>query len=790
MTLPITPAVGGFSFAFWMIKKNPVNNARIFDWQDSGPTNGFTVLELANSKISTTLRNGASVVGDLNSKAKQNMRLFHYAVTFDGTVLKTYENGEYVNQDTSSAIVAAAAVLTVGRRSGGGNQWNGWMGELVFHNTPTAWSADQVKKLYCSGQIPSGASYWDFNGDVLDKSGNGKHGTLTGGTFVNNDKPRKNPRFMNGSSFFDGAASRIQFPFTPNVAGMTIAVRARLLQGVANGSVIFGWESAADRNGFTIKVDTAAGLFLSVGSNAAAPLSILFNNANKYVIGKWYDLAFTYDGSTHNFYIDSKLVATLSGITITTNGTNPTLGSRSYSATGLCKCFVSEFLYANAALTQKELFDFFKYSKLPVSAQNYYELDDIGTNFLDSIGTAHGTGASVTNVQAAVSVPRVMQTNDKASLYFATTNDVITHSNLGGTVGDTFSTIIREKMKSAGLTLEARVWNKGVDLIRTTSTGTLSVTLNSITATSTKPVFLFDKKWHEYAFTHDGTTFTCYRDGMLIESFALVATASDTASPFTIGNRSSFSRSIDGWLKTFRHFKNRVLTHKEIRDIYFAKDFSSRTGLLIELLLNEGTGATATDTSGNGLNGTISGATWSYNTASFPRLLPGKQYLPTPQMDVDGGSGLPAGWSHYDDGGGSTIVNTIDRSDFVTGTGSHKMTLFNGVSTYKNNWTQIVDLDIPRLLKKFGSTFVITARFKQSAGTQSLFTISGSGIANKSYITSGAVGWTVFTKKIQIEKTVGSLVLSIKLQNTNLVDTATLWVDEITLYPVKRTLPS
>lgn len=192
LTFPIVPAVTGFNLAFWAIKRNFTNNARIFDCQDAGPEDGFTVVEVTNGTNQFVTRNGASATGSLTSVRNVNADLVHYVYTHDGTTSKLYENGVLIATDTSSVMSATSqTVLTIAKRATGStNYWNGKIGEVVLHNTATPWTQEQITALYTNGIIPSGASYWLFNGDVLDGSGNGNHGTLTGGTYIDRTATR------------------------------------------------------------------------------------------------------------------------------------------------------------------------------------------------------------------------------------------------------------------------------------------------------------------------------------------------------------------------------------------------------------------------------------------------------------------------------------------------------------------------------------------------------------------------------------------------------------------------
>lgn len=193
LTLPIVPAVTGFNLSFWIIKRQYTSFDRIFDCLDStGLTNGFDVEITSAYKIQFLSKNVSSttstVLGVRNNKAE----LMHVVITHDGTGVKIYENGVLIAQDTSAVFtITPGNIIYVGRRSAGGNLGKFKIGEIVFHNTTTTWTQAQITDLYYNGVIPSGASYWLFNGDVLDGSGNGNHGTLTGGTYIDRTATRE-----------------------------------------------------------------------------------------------------------------------------------------------------------------------------------------------------------------------------------------------------------------------------------------------------------------------------------------------------------------------------------------------------------------------------------------------------------------------------------------------------------------------------------------------------------------------------------------------------------------------
>jgi len=193
VTFPITPKVTGFNLAFWIIKRQYTSFDRIFDCMDTtGLTNGFDVELTSEYKIQFLSKNVSSSTSTLQGVRNSKSELVHIVITHDGTGVKIYENGVLTSEDPSAVFtITPGNIVYVGRRSSGGNPGKFKIGEFVFHDTDTPWTQDQITNLYYNGSIPSGASFWLFNGNVLDGSGNGNHGTLTGGTYINRTATRE-----------------------------------------------------------------------------------------------------------------------------------------------------------------------------------------------------------------------------------------------------------------------------------------------------------------------------------------------------------------------------------------------------------------------------------------------------------------------------------------------------------------------------------------------------------------------------------------------------------------------
>lgn len=119
-----------------------------------------------------------------------------------------------------------------------------------------------------------------------------------------------------------------------------------------------------------------------------------------------------------------------------------------------------------------------------------------------------------------------------------------------------------------------------------------------------------DTEWHHLVGTFNGTTRQIYIDG-IVQSYTATNTSTGTLNlnntfylvAFPTGN--NFIGTVDE-----PRIWNRALTADEIQKLYLYGQVP-RNGLVAEYLFDEASGTTAYDTSGNGNNGTITGATYT-----------------------------------------------------------------------------------------------------------------------------------------------------------------------------------
>ncbi len=115
------------------------------------------------------------------------------------------------------------------------------------------------------------------------------------------------------------------------------------------------------------------------------------------------------------------------------------------------------------------------------------------------------------------------------------------------------------------------------------------------------------RRWVHAVYTWNGSTGALYINNAL--QVGSTSPGLGTATGLRIGASTTPSNYMDGLIDEVRYY-NRALTATEIQNLYLY-DVVPQDGLVAEYLFNEATGTTATDSSGNGNHGTITGATYT-----------------------------------------------------------------------------------------------------------------------------------------------------------------------------------
>lgn len=192
------------------------------------------------------------------------------------------------------------------------------------------------------------------------------------------------------------------------------------------------------------------------------------------------------------------------------------------------------------------------------------------------------------------------------SLYVTATNDT------AGTVtfawGTTYTCFFKAKIFSTPSNAARLIAGaSGNDYFLMTVTA-IQVSHRGSTATSASN-YLVINEWHDYCITFDGSLVRFYRDGAPIDAQSMTQTPTSTAQAYTLFNRNDGVRQCDMYVKHFQFYTSRVFDSEEVAAHYRSKPIDT-TSLSIWHKYDEGTGTTATDSSGNGKNGTIVGCSW------------------------------------------------------------------------------------------------------------------------------------------------------------------------------------
>lgn len=120
-------------------------------------------------------------------------------------------------------------------------------------------------------------------------------------------------------------------------------------------------------------------------------------------------------------------------------------------------------------------------------------------------------------------------------------------------------------------------------------------------------------RWYLLGLTYDHTNHVLklYVNGVLVSTTTRTA-ESATGTHYLLQQQSLAGNRERSFLSRYLFF-NRLLTDQEIADYYFLNDIDL-TSLRCEYDIDEGSGTSLTDKSGNGLTGTVSGPTWNSNS--------------------------------------------------------------------------------------------------------------------------------------------------------------------------------
>lgn len=149
--------------------------------------------------------------------------------------------------------------------------------------------------------------------------------------------------------------------------------------------------------------------------------------------------------------------------------------------------------------------------------------------------------------------------------------------------------------------------------IRQDSDGDINVAVDTLTLTAIGPTTVVGE-WQSVAIVTDAANsrWRAYYNGSLVKDWTAYTPGTGTAD-ITIGNNSSTTDFASVAIQSEVRLWNRVLTEDEVAAVEFENNIP-QDNLSGEWLLDEGSGTTAVDSSGNDNDGVIDGATYTDDT--------------------------------------------------------------------------------------------------------------------------------------------------------------------------------
>lgn len=175
-----------------------------------------------------------------------------------------------------------------------------------------------------------------------------------------------------------------------------------------------------------------------------------------------------------------------------------------------------------------------------------------------------------------------------------------------------------------------------------------------------------DGSWHHCAWVYDGTNINFYLDGVADGSFSQSGVANQTSNPVYIGWDNPNNEFLNGNIDEVRVW-NVARTANQIADYYLKRAIGNESGLIRLWHMDEGTGTTTADATGNSAAATFGGS---------PTWITGRVLAPADVTQQWAWSDNPA----------------LCLADFVTNTvyGARKLVSWDWVATSANRCDELV----------------------------------------------------------------------------------------------------
>jgi len=540
-------------------------------------------------------------------------------------ITRLYVNGILKDDDytTGDIRTASSRNLFVGNSNSLQYQFNGAIDEVKIYNR--ALSEAEVRYHYNHG---GPVAHWDMDegsgAKINDKSGNGNDGTLVNGPTWTQGK-------YGSALSFDGVNDYVDAGNQQNLqitGPITITAWVKTSNVTSYNGIVTKYYAENGKRGFALEFNpfnpTGGGLRFIISRDGTSTSIV---STNEVSINEWEHIAATYDGSTMKLYVDGILKSNANYDAGIYNTSEKLFLGRNVGYSSLNGLLDDIKIYDYARTEEEIRLDYNAgmaahlgpsgktCSEDPASCMDYglvgnWDMDEgSGSVLNDNSGNSnHGT---LTNG------PKWTQGKSGGALQFDGKDDYVDVENNDilnfGTNNFSIETWFKSSTGHDGINrfLVAKYCNGySQNYLLTQTSGNklrFSIANGTISIVAEASDDYNDNKWHHALAIRNSDSIYLYVDGKLVGSNTGVSSFNvDNIYNFSIGNRYCAPRyPFFGQIDNVKIY-NRALSEEEVRYHY------NHGGPVAHWDMDEGSGSTINDKSGNGNDGTlVNGPTWT-----------------------------------------------------------------------------------------------------------------------------------------------------------------------------------
>lgn len=234
----------------------------------------------------------------------------HCAVTYDGSNAKMYVDGELVASQANAIINMGTEHVRIGGGIGGKGALFGEMDEIRVYKS--ALSLEQVRRIISDDKLTLHLQFDEDNGSVTaDSSGSGNHGLFpSSGGVQRGTGFHWNGVTGTGASGASGVTVDNTFhKVLPWDSIFTLSLWVKVGATTAGERYALVSSVVPGHSSFSLSVDHAqngSGRRFRLFTTNASSSSVLLRSTADLIVGRWYHLAVTYDGSANSLHVDGE----------------------------------------------------------------------------------------------------------------------------------------------------------------------------------------------------------------------------------------------------------------------------------------------------------------------------------------------------------------------------------------------------------------------------------------------------------------------------------------------------